>query len=126
MRCQYSPGITRNSAGDPGLRRRFSGTLRPVLGAATASVVLVPVRRGDDQPIWCVLDVDQVRVEGSASLDLTRRVGVVAAEEAIVVADHQLPGLSLDRIREVAVTLAAHGLVGRKAPKPRSGRAVFA
>ena len=91
---------------------RVSGTLRPVLGAATASVVLVPVRRGDDQPIWCVLDVDQVRVEGSASLDLTRRVGVVAAEEAIVVADHQLPGLSLDRIREVAVTLAAAEVAG--------------
>jgi alkylation response protein AidB-like acyl-CoA dehydrogenase len=43
---------------------RVSGTLRPVLGAATASVMLVPVQFADDQAIWCAIDVDQLRVEG--------------------------------------------------------------
>jgi alkylation response protein AidB-like acyl-CoA dehydrogenase len=86
---------------------RVSGTLRPVLGAATASLVLVPVGRGGDQPMWCVLPVDQVRVGGLASLDPTRRLGVVVAEETFVPVDRQLPGLTLDRVREVAMTLAA-------------------
>jgi alkylation response protein AidB-like acyl-CoA dehydrogenase len=86
---------------------RVSGTLRPVLGAVTASVVLVPVRQDDDQPIWCAIDVDQLRVEGLASLDPTRRVGTVEADDVTVEVDRQFPGLTGDRIREVAVSLAA-------------------
>jgi 3-oxochol-4-en-24-oyl-CoA dehydrogenase len=86
---------------------RVSGTLRPVLGAATASVVLIPARRDDDQPIWCAIDVDRLRVEGMASLDPTRRVGTVEAGDVTVEIDRQFPGLTRERIREVAVSLAA-------------------
>lgn len=86
---------------------RVSGTLRPVLGAATATVMLVPVQFADDQPIWCAIDVDQLRVEGLASLDLTRRVGTVEADDVTVGVERQFPDITLERIREVAIALAA-------------------
>ena len=86
---------------------RVSGALRPVLGAVTASVALVPARRDNGPAIWCLLDVDQMRVRPLASLDPTRRVGVVEADRAIVGAEHQFPTLTMPRLREMAVTLAA-------------------
>ena len=71
-----------------------SGTLRPLLGAATASVVLAPARRPDGSVIWCLLDVagsaGRVRATPLASLDPTRRVGVVEVDEVGVRAEHQL------------------------------------
>ncbi|MHB1712090.1 MAG: acyl-CoA dehydrogenase family protein, partial [Acidimicrobiales bacterium] len=36
-----------------------AGGLRPVLGASTASMVLVPARDDDDSVIWCLLDAGQ-------------------------------------------------------------------
>jgi alkylation response protein AidB-like acyl-CoA dehydrogenase len=86
---------------------RVSGTVRPVLGAVTASVVLVPVRQDDDQPIWCAIDAEQLRVQELASLDPTRRVGTVEADAVTVGVERQFPGLTGDRIREMAVSLAA-------------------
>ena len=65
-------------------RDRVSGSLRPLLGAATASVVLAPARRDDGAVIWCLLDVpgsgDGCRSPPLASLDPTRRVGVVEVD----------------------------------------------
>jgi alkylation response protein AidB-like acyl-CoA dehydrogenase len=88
-----------------------TGVLRPVLGAATASVVLVPARDGDDSVIWCLMDVgrlaDQVQVQALASLDPTRRVGSLEAEAVTVGAERQFPSLTMARVRQVALSLAA-------------------
>jgi alkylation response protein AidB-like acyl-CoA dehydrogenase len=93
-----------------------SGTLRPLLGASTASTVLAPARRADGDVVWCLLDVpgtgDRVAVTPLASLDPTRRVGQVDVDAATVTADRQLGSLTTERVRQVAVTLMAAEHVG--------------
>ena len=93
-----------------------AGTLRPLLGAAMATVVLAPARRADGTETWCLLEVEgsggEVKVSGLPSLDATRRVGVVEVEAYHVPADHQLPSLTTRRLRQVAVTLMAAEHVG--------------
>ncbi len=88
-----------------------SGTLRPLLGAATASIVLAPARRSDGSVVWCLLDVagsaGRVRTTPLASLDPTRRVGVVEVDEVRVGVENQLPSLTTRRVDEVVVTLMA-------------------
>ncbi len=88
-----------------------TGVLRPVLGAATASVVLVPARDGDDPVIWCLMDVgpsaDQVQAQALVSLDPTRRAGSLEAQAVTVGAERQFPSLTMARVRQVALSLAA-------------------
>ena len=92
-----------------------SGQLRPVLGAATASVVLVPVGDGGSV-VWCLVDIgpgaDAAQVVPLDSLDPTRRVGLITAEQVIVPATRQLAALSTERVRQVAVALSAAELAG--------------
>jgi alkylation response protein AidB-like acyl-CoA dehydrogenase len=89
----------------------LTGELRPVLGAGTASMVLVPARGGDGSDIWCLVDVGHadtgVQVQPLASLDPTRRVGRVEAGGARVEPGRQFPSLTLARVRQVAVAMAA-------------------
>jgi alkylation response protein AidB-like acyl-CoA dehydrogenase len=93
-----------------------SGTLRPVLGASTSSLVLAPAREGDDPAVWCLLDVGLGGGAAHAgpleSLDPTRRVGTVVAESVTVAARRQLPSLTVERVRQLAVSLAAAELTG--------------
>jgi alkylation response protein AidB-like acyl-CoA dehydrogenase len=93
-----------------------SGTLRPVLGSSTATVVLAPARDGDGPPVWCLLDVGPGRgaatLDPLESLDPTRRVGAVVVESFTVDAGRQLPALTAERVRAVSVALAAAELVG--------------
>jgi len=93
-----------------------SGTLRPLLGASTASLILAPARRRDGSEVWCLLDAEgaagPVRRSGLTSLDATRRVGVVEVEACPVPVDRQLPSLTTRRLRQVAVTLMAAEHVG--------------
>ena len=100
----------------PGGELTVSGTLRPLLGAATASVILAPARRADGSALWCLLEVEgsrgAVRASGLPSLDATRRVGVVEVEACAVPVDRQLPSLTTRRLRQVAVTLMAAEHVG--------------
>ena len=96
-----------------------SGELRPVLGASTASTVLVPAADGDgdgdgdgDSPVtWCLIDVghaaDGLQAHPLASLDPTRRVGRVEADTVSVRPDRQFPALTRARVREVAVSMAS-------------------
>ena len=88
-----------------------SGTLRPLLGAVTATTVLAPARREDGTATWCLLDVpgsgDKVRVTPLASLDPTRRLGAVEVEAVAVGPERQLPSLTTQRVRELVVTLMA-------------------
>jgi alkylation response protein AidB-like acyl-CoA dehydrogenase len=92
-----------------------SGTLQPVLGAGTASELLVPVRNGG-RSIWCLVavpDADgEVTVEALPSLDETRRVGRITFGAVTVPVERQLTTVDADRMRQLAVTLMAAEHVG--------------
>jgi len=105
------------------------GSLRPVLGAAMARVVLAPVvpsgggggspwRAGDDpaggEAVWCAVDLDDpaVRVEALGSLDPTRRVAAVHVDGAVVPASGQLVGVSAATVLDRALVVAAAECAG--------------
>ena len=81
------------------------GTLRPVLGAPTARLVLAPLAGGG----WCVLDTetDGVTVEAIEALDATRALGTIRATGAVVPPARRLGALDGATVRELAVVLAA-------------------
>jgi len=94
----------------PGGELVVSGTLRPVLGAGVADLLVVPVADDEsDAEVWCLLAVggDAVRVEPLASLDPTRRVAAVEVTSYTVPAGHQLRSLPAGRVRQVVVALLA-------------------
>ena len=85
-----------------------SGTLRPVLGAQTAGVVVAPARDVDGAETWCVLEVgDGTVVTPLASLDETRRVAVVEVDRVVVPAARQLRAIDGGRVHQVVVALLA-------------------
>lgn len=95
------------------------GTLRPVLGAGTAAVLLVPAgpvdgASGSDETCWCVLEtpLQAGTVAALASTDPTQRVGLVAADGLTVPPARQLTGLTTQRVRLVAAALAAAEAAG--------------
>ncbi len=95
-----------------------SGSLRPLLGASTASVVLAPARDDHGTETWCLLDVagsasgGRLQVTALGSLDPTRRVGAVEVDAYVVPADRQLPSLTTRRVRQVVMALLAAEHVG--------------
>ena len=89
-----------------------SGTLRPVLGAGTARVVLAPAVAADGAVVWCLLDVDAdadgpVRAVPLPSVDATRRVGQLEVDGVLVPLRRQLTGMPSRRVGDVAVALLA-------------------
>ena len=99
--------VERGTAGEIAV----SGSLRPLLGASTASLVLAPAREVDGRPIWCLLEVpdsdQRLSVTSLSSLDPTRRVGEVTVDSVTVPADRQLRALTTDRVRQVVMCLMA-------------------
>ena len=91
-----------------------SGTLRPVLGGQTATVVVAPYREEDGSSGWCLLEVDgsRVRVDPLASLDPTRRVAAVEVGGAEVPASHRLAGVDDGRVRRLVTALLSAEHVG--------------
>jgi 3-oxochol-4-en-24-oyl-CoA dehydrogenase len=90
---------------------RVSGTLRPMLGAHLADVLVVPVRvAGRD--VWCTLDAHDVDVRELASVDPTRRVAEVTVHEVLVPADRVLDGLETGTARRLAAVLVAAEALG--------------
>ena len=94
-----------------------SGTLRPVLGGALASVILAPAREpGGGGVLWCVIDLygaaPGVRVTPLASLDHTRRVASVEATAHPVASTEVLTSLRTERVHEVVLALLASEHVG--------------
>ena len=79
----------------------------PVLCAATASLVVVPV--GDE---WYALDATDVMLADEPSLDLTRGVARVRVDPATLSSDRHLAQLTTARARELAVVLASAELCG--------------
>ncbi|MHB8329460.1 MAG: acyl-CoA dehydrogenase, partial [Acidimicrobiales bacterium] len=97
-----------------------SGSLRPVLGAGLARLLLVPVFLAggtgfvDAEPVWCALDPKWtgVGVDALGSLDLTRRVAAVQLTDVVVPPERQLPSLRADVVRHRAMALFAAECAG--------------
>jgi alkylation response protein AidB-like acyl-CoA dehydrogenase len=107
-----------------------TGTIRPVLGAASAGMVMVAVRRmgtsegssGSGELTWCALELPDggsgsphsagVEVSSLESLDPTRRVVSVKAEGAYVPLERQLDGVSSSDVRDLALALFAAECAG--------------
>ena len=82
-----------------------TGRLRPVLGAALASWVVVGLDT-DAGRRWCVLDTSALAVTELPSLDLTRRVAEVVVDEVVVGPDSLLD-LDDSTVTSLAAVLAA-------------------
>ena len=102
------PGCLHAEPGPAG-GRRLSGVLRPVLGAPTARLLLLPTDEG-----YCLLerDLDGVRVEELAALDPTRALGEVRLEGAVVGPGQVLDGRTTPLVRDLATVLAAAEATG--------------
>jgi alkylation response protein AidB-like acyl-CoA dehydrogenase len=86
-----------------------SGTLRPVLGAPTAAVILAPVAEGG----WCLLRQGAgLSVETLPALDATRPVGHVVLQDMPLTDGTSLPDLTVDDVRDLALVLAAAEAAG--------------
>src|SRR5919108_2596364 len=87
----------------------ISGTAEPVLGAALADVLVLPVRTGGsadrDAEEWVAVDASALTVTPVPSLDRVRRVGRVEAEGVAVAADRVLDGLTSGQVRDLAAAL---------------------
>ena len=91
----------------------LSGTVRPVVGAAGADLLVLGARATDGQ-VWLVVDAAQVTVEQLPSFDPTRSAAAVRVD-LVVPHSRILPGLDLHTVRTTAgVVLAAEaaGLAG--------------
>ena len=94
----------------PGGSLIVSGSLRPVLGAGTAGVALVPVVAAGGAVTWCLLDVGPdgpTRAVGLPSVDATRRVGRLDVERQAVPPARLLEGIPSRRVDDVVVALLA-------------------
>jgi alkylation response protein AidB-like acyl-CoA dehydrogenase len=95
-------GTLRLGTGDGG--PSISGTLRPVLGLPTASVLLAPLDGGG----WCLLDP---RESGGATalpaLDATRGLGEFVLAGFPLAPEAHLPGVAMDEVRDLALVMAA-------------------
>jgi alkylation response protein AidB-like acyl-CoA dehydrogenase len=96
-----APGLSGRRT-DSGLT--VSGTAEPVLGGGLADVVILPVTT-DDGEVWVAADAAALTVTTLESLDRTRRVARVEANDAHVPADRILTGLDGSEVLDLAVLL---------------------
>jgi hypothetical protein len=90
----------------------LSGDAGLVSGVPGANWLLVPAT-DDGKEIWTIVDVGGgVREDPVDNLDVTRRLGRVTLEAAIVPADHVLSGLDAGLVRDLHVTVAAAEAAG--------------
>jgi alkylation response protein AidB-like acyl-CoA dehydrogenase len=88
-----------------------SGTVRPVLGAGLADLLVLGARDGDGQ-VWFVLDAAHATVTPLAGLDGTRRPAEVALDGVRVPESHLLPGLTDNEVRVLCGVVAAAEATG--------------
>ncbi|HEY5014596.1 MAG TPA: acyl-CoA dehydrogenase, partial [Acidimicrobiia bacterium] len=107
-------GALRGDAAPGGVR--LSGSVAPVLSASLADVALVPVATGEQSGsvMWCALELDDpaVTVVEIESVDLTRRVGRIEVDGAVVALDDVLAAVPADRVRDLAAVLLAAEAIG--------------
>ncbi|MFO7590369.1 MAG: acyl-CoA dehydrogenase [Acidimicrobiia bacterium] len=88
-----------------------SGSARPVVGGAGADVVVAPASV-DDDVCWVALRADELSISELPSLDPTRRVAELVADDVSVPAARILDGVDTERVVDVGAVLAAAELVG--------------
>ncbi|MCO6005975.1 acyl-CoA dehydrogenase [Actinoallomurus purpureus] len=82
----------------------ISGTVEPVLGAGLADVIVLPIATGDGEE-WVAVDAARLTVTPVRSLDRTRRVARVSADDVTVPADRILTGLTGPEVLDLAALL---------------------
>ena len=81
-----------------------SGTAEPVLGAAAAGLILLPVAT-DAGEVWVALDAADLIVTELPSLDMVRRVARIEARNVTVAADRVLDGLAGADVLDLAAVI---------------------
>jgi 3-oxochol-4-en-24-oyl-CoA dehydrogenase len=89
----------------------LSGSAAHVLGAITADLILVPART-DSGTRWLVADAASLDITPADSLDLTRQLGSVHAEDVHVPADRVLTSLTTEQVTNLAAVLLSAEAVG--------------
>src|SRR5215470_3400899 len=104
----FAPGIRATAAGATGTLV-IDGACEPVPGAGLADVLILPaVLDGEDgDRRWVVVDAADVEITQLDSLDLTRQVGRVRADQLSVTPDRVLGGLSPGAVTSLAAVLLA-------------------
>jgi alkylation response protein AidB-like acyl-CoA dehydrogenase len=102
------PGGTIEAAG-AGARAAAGGLVvegecGPVLGAGLADLVILPVRT-DGGEAWAVVDAGSLDITALESLDLTRPVARIRADQVVVPADRLLTGLDRRAVTSLAAIL---------------------
>jgi alkylation response protein AidB-like acyl-CoA dehydrogenase len=87
-----------------------SGSLRPVQGLPTASVLLAPLEDGT----WCLIDPSDASVSAALlpALDGTRSLGEVSVDQLALGSDAVLADVTSDDVRDLALVLAAAEAAG--------------
>ena len=104
------PGGTAEAAGAEGRAAAsdlvIEGECGPVLGAGLADLVILPVQteRGE---VWAAIDAASLGITALESLDLTRPVARVRADQAVVPAGRLLTGLDRRAVTSLAAILFA-------------------
>ncbi len=103
-------GLSGQVNGDGSLT--VSGSLRPVLNGAVVDCVLAPVAVGDATQ-WVLVDRDDsVAVEALPSFDPSRRSAGWTLTATSVAAERQLPDVSSEQVRDLALVVASAEAVG--------------
>ncbi|HSS11815.1 MAG TPA: acyl-CoA dehydrogenase, partial [Acidimicrobiales bacterium] len=87
---------------------RLSGTLRPVLGAGLARLLLLPAATETGE-VWCAIDADDVAIFPLKSLDPTRRVAGVTVDDVVVPSSRQLRGDAVQALTAALIGAEAAG-----------------
>ena len=96
-----APGLTGRREGETLI---VSGSAEPVLGAALAGVIVLPVET-DKGEEWVAVDAADLTVTEVGSLDKVRRVAKVEASQVAVSADRVLDGLEGPDVLDLAAVL---------------------
>jgi alkylation response protein AidB-like acyl-CoA dehydrogenase len=98
--------LARGLAGAPGPRGGMilDGTSTPVLGASLADLVIVPAQAGEGE-VWLAVDTGDLDIAAVDSLDLSRPVAQVRADQVFVPAERIVPGLTAATAAALAATL---------------------
>jgi alkylation response protein AidB-like acyl-CoA dehydrogenase len=89
---------------------RIRGWAGPVLSAAAAGLVLLPVT-GPDGSAWAAVDADELTITPASSLDATRPLATVEAAGVVVPIQRRLD-VSREAVRRLAAILLAAESVG--------------
>ena len=90
---------------------RVSGTVRPVISGVVADLLVAPVQIGEGTR-WVALAATDLVITELASVDPTRRVAELVAEDADVPVERILDGVDAAWVLDLGAVLAAAELVG--------------